>query len=48
VQPGLFVLMFPVFYLTSAFSVLAVAAGVWICAVEWRERRAERLSGGAR
>jgi hypothetical protein len=40
--------MFPVFYLTSAFSLLALVAGVWICAVEWRARRAERRSGGAR
>lgn len=53
-EPGLLVLMFPIFYLTSAVSLVAIAAGAWICAVEWRARRtptelerlAARVTGG--
>jgi hypothetical protein len=51
VEPGLLVLMFPIFYLTSAVSLVATAAAVWICAVEWRARRTptelERLAAQA-
>lgn len=44
------------FYLTSAVSLVAIAAAAWICATEWRarhaatelERLAARLTGGAR
>jgi hypothetical protein len=55
VEPGLLVLKSPIFYLTSAVSLVAIAAA-WICAAEWRARRmpselerlAARLTGGAR
>jgi len=56
VEPGLLALMFPVFYATSAVTLVAIAAGLWVCRTAWRARRAAtqlgwlaaRLSGGAR
>ena len=42
-EPGLLVLMFPVFYATSAVTLVALAAGLWVCRTEWRARRATQL-----
>lgn len=41
-SPNVFLLMFPIFYFVACVALMAITAGVWLCAVEWRAWLDER------